>query len=107
MAECCEVVVTAPDGEWLAEFTRSLVDDRIVACGHVSETIRSVYRWQGQVYDEAEARVRLHTRAELVGTVVERARRDHPYEVPCVIAIPIVDGHPGYLAWIEAETTPA
>ena len=43
-AEFCEVVVTAQDAGWLAGFTRTLVEERLAACGHVTEAIRSVYR---------------------------------------------------------------
>ena len=62
----CEVVITAADAEWLADFTRSLVTDRLAACGHHIESIRSIYRWDGEVHDEREARVNLHTRLSLV-----------------------------------------
>lgn len=105
--ECVEVVVTGPSEEWLAAFTRRLVDNRLVACGHVLAPIRAVYRWEGQVYDEAQARVGLHTRRSLVPAIVARADRDHPDDVPCVIALPLVDGHPAYLRWILEETSGA
>ena len=100
----CEVVVTADDPEWLADFTRALVDDRLVACGQVVTSVRSTYRWQGAVEEATEARVTLHTRVELVAAIVERAARSHPYDVPCVLALPILGGNPDYLAWVEQET---
>lgn len=100
MEEVCEVVITAPDSEWLASFTRRLVADQICASGHCISPIRSIYRWQGVIHDEAEARVVLHTRTALVPEIIERARREHPYEVPCVIALPIRSGNPAYLEWI-------
>ena len=102
--DCCEVVVTAADAGWLAEFTRRLVADRLAACGHVIPAIRSIYRWEGAVQDEGEARVGLHTRASLVPAITARADAEHPYEVPCVIALPIRDGNPAYLAWILEST---
>ena len=102
--ECCEVVVTAADADWLAGFTRTLVEERLAACGHVTGPIRSVYRWQGAVQDEGEARVALHTRRSLVPAVVERTRELHPYEIPCVIAMSLVGGNREYLQWIVAET---
>jgi periplasmic divalent cation tolerance protein len=104
MADCCEVVVTAPDPDWLAGFTRRLVEDRLAACGHQIAAIRSIYRWDGAVQDDAEARVALHTRLSLVPSIVERAGAEHPYDVPCVIALPIAAGAPAYLDWIVAET---
>jgi periplasmic divalent cation tolerance protein len=102
--ELVEVVVTAEDGEWLAGWTRALVEDRLAACGHVQPGVRAVYRWDGAVHDDRQARVGLHTRASLVPAIVERARADHPDEVPCVIALPLTGGHPDYLAWVVAET---
>jgi periplasmic divalent cation tolerance protein len=100
----CEVVITAPDAEWLAEFTRRLVADRLCAAGHVIAPIRSLYRWRGELYDREEARVALHTRASLVPAIVERTQHEHPYEVPCVIAMPISAGNLDYLAWVLSET---
>ena len=102
--ECCEVVITADDADWLAGFTRALVEERLAACGHLTTPIRSLYRWEGRVHDETESRVALHTRRELVPAIVERTRRDHPYDVPCVIALPLVDGGPDYLRWVVQET---
>jgi periplasmic divalent cation tolerance protein len=102
--ECCEVVVTAADADWLAGFTRTLVEERLAACGHHIAAIRSVYRWQGAVHDDAEARVALHTRRALVPAVVARTQELHPYDVPCVIALPLVGGDPAYLRWIAEET---
>jgi periplasmic divalent cation tolerance protein len=98
-------VITAGSADWLAGFTRALVADRLAACGHTIEVIRSIYRWDGEIQDDREARVNLHTRPDLVDVIVERANRDHPYDVPCVIALPVVGGNPDYVAWVLAETT--
>jgi periplasmic divalent cation tolerance protein len=102
--ECCEVVVTAGDPDWLAGFTRTLVEERLAACGHTIAAVRSIYRWQGAVHDDPEARVALHTRRSLVPALVERTRQLHPYDVPCVIALPLVGGDPAYLRWVLEET---
>ncbi|GAA5000765.1 divalent cation tolerance protein CutA [Actinopolymorpha pittospori] len=53
--------------------------------------IRSIYRWASQAHDQSETRIALHTRADLVPAITERARQAHPYEVPCVIAVPIAN----------------
>ncbi|WP_219418885.1 divalent-cation tolerance protein CutA [Pseudonocardia nigra] len=102
--ECVEVVITAESAEWLADFTRKLVEDRLVACGHNITQIRAIYRWEGEVYDETQARVGLHTRAALVPEIVARADREHSDDVPCVIALPISGGHRTYLKWVYQET---
>jgi periplasmic divalent cation tolerance protein len=103
--DVCEVIITAPDPAWLADFTRRLVDARLAASGHNIAPIRSIYRWKGEIHDHTEARVALHTRASLVPSIVEETNRQHPYEVPCVIALPITDGNPAYVQWIRESTT--
>ena len=101
-----EVIVTADSADWLAEWTRSLVNDRLAACGQNIATIRSIYRWEGEVQDDAEARVALHTRESLVPATVERARAEHSYDVPCVIALPVISGNPAYVDCVRAQTAP-
>jgi periplasmic divalent cation tolerance protein len=104
-AEICEVVITAADPDWLAGFTRRLVADRLAACGQQIAAIRSIYRWDGAVQDEPEARVALHTRTALVDRIVERANAEHPYDVPCVMALPVVAANPAYVEWVRTETS--
>jgi periplasmic divalent cation tolerance protein len=102
--EPCEVTITAPDIEWLADFTKRLLAGRLCAAAHIFEPIRSNYWWRGEMHEVAESRAALHTRRGLVPEIVERANREHPYEVPCVAAQLMVDGNPAYLAWIKQET---
>lgn len=102
--ECCEIVVTDADADRLVDLARTLVEERLVACGQLVAAIRSVYRWEGAVHDEPEARVALHTRRSLVDAVVARAVELHGYDVPCVLALPVVGGNAGYLRWIAQET---
>jgi periplasmic divalent cation tolerance protein len=104
--EICEVIITSDDPDWLASFTRTLVEERLIACGQNITPIRSIYRWQGAVEEATEARVALHTRSDLVPDVIDRTKKDHAYDVPCVVALPIVDANPDYLEWVRTETTP-
>jgi periplasmic divalent cation tolerance protein len=102
--DACEVIITAPDADWLADLCHQLVDARLAASAHVIHPVTSIYRWQGAVHTTTEARAFLRSpRAlldELVAYVVER----HPYEVPNVTALPLVGGNPDYLAWLSRET---
>lgn len=102
--EVCELVITAPDADWLVEFTRRLVADHLVASVHHIAEIRSIYMWQGQVHDRPEARAALHTRTALVPRIIERLDDEHPYEVPGVLALPIVATSPAYRNWILEQT---
>jgi periplasmic divalent cation tolerance protein len=82
----------------LVEFTRRLVIDRLCASGRNFQPIRTIYRWQGQIRDKTKGRVALPTRRSRLPQIVDRANREHPYEVPgVVVAIPIIDGGPNYI----------
>jgi periplasmic divalent cation tolerance protein len=102
--QVCEVVITAEDEDWLLDFTRSLVSERLVACGQHITPIQSIYRWNNEIQQSSESRVALHTRLDLVPAILERVKREHPYDVPCVLALAVAAANPDYLNWVIAET---
>ncbi|MBO3734532.1 divalent-cation tolerance protein CutA [Glycomyces niveus] len=104
MHAICEVVITGPDAGWLREFTRKLVEERLAACGQQVAEIRSIYRWEGRMHDEPEARVMLHTRQSLVPEIIRTVRLEHPYDVPCVLATLVTQANPDYRAWVVEST---
>jgi periplasmic divalent cation tolerance protein len=101
----CEMIITADDEAWLLNFTRSLVDDRLAACGQLIGPIRSIYRWDDGVQEDTEVRVAVHTRESLVPAIIERTRAEHSYEIPCVLSLPVENGNPDYLAWVIESTS--
>ncbi|GAC1372232.1 MAG: divalent-cation tolerance protein CutA [Actinomycetota bacterium] len=103
----CEVVITADDAEWLATFSRTLVQERWCACAQHFVPILSIYRWGGRVEEATEARVALHTSADLVPAIIERIKQDHPYDIPCILVLPVMDANPDYAAWVRAEVREA
>ena len=103
--QICEVIITANSEEWLVSLTRSLVEDRLVACGQHMSPIRSIYRWDGTIHDDSELRVALHTRASLVQQVIDRTRQEHPYDVPCVLAFAVEAANGDYAKWIMEATS--
>jgi periplasmic divalent cation tolerance protein len=107
MSELCEVVITAPDPDWLYTFARGLIEDGLAASAHNYTPVRSIYRWQGKVHERTEGRVSLHTSTARIGDIVARGKSQHPYQVPGISARPITDGNPDYLAWIANETSAA
>lgn len=102
--DLCEVIITAPDAGWLAEFVRGLIADRLCAGSHHMTDIRSIYPWRGEVHDTTEARVAFRTRTVLVPEIVDRTRAVHPYDVPSVVAVPIVAANPDYAQWVREHT---
>lgn len=107
MAEPISVVlVTAPSEAVAASLATTLVNERLIACANVIPQMRSIYRWEGKVCDEAEALMVLKTRASLIGALIERVKALHPYSVPEVLELPVGGAQPAYLKWVLDETAP-
>ena len=102
---CCSVYITAPDVLTATAIARAVVEERLAACANVLPGATSIYSWQGEVHEDAEVIVFLKTRAELFERLQRRVTELHPYDVPCVLQLPITDGAPAYLAWIREATT--
>ena len=100
------VLVTAPDAEVGARLARVVVEERLAACVNVVPGVRSIYRWQGAVQDDAEVLLVMKTRADRVDALGARVRELHPNVLPEVIALAAAGGSPDYLAWVRAEAAP-
>jgi periplasmic divalent cation tolerance protein len=77
-----------------------LVEERLAACVQIVEPITSVYRWQGKVEEEKEVLLLIKSTRDLVPRIAELLDRIHPYEVPELIATPIIGGSNTYLNWL-------
>ena len=100
--EICIICTTAPPSH-AAALARSLIEKNLVACVNITP-VRSLYRWKGEFCDEEEHLLVIKTRRELVQTVMQAIREEHPYEVPEIIALPVTEGYPPYLEWVFEET---
>ncbi len=98
------VLVTTPDADVAAELAKALVAEKLVACVNILPGLRSIYAWEGKVCDAREVLCAMKTRRALFAAVRERVAALHPYEVPEIIALPLVEGSAPYLAWLRDET---
>lgn len=105
MNDAVEVIVTGPPDD-MPGLVEKLVDERLIACAHLTP-ITSTYRWQGSVEHTAEVRAAMHTTKARIEELLRRIPETHPYEVPCILVVPILTGDSDYVAWINAETEPA
>ena len=99
------VYVTAGDRDAALAIGRALVEARLAACANVIDGMESIYRWQGAVEQAREAVLILKTRSTLLDALTEKVRAMHDYDCPCVVALPITGGNPGYLDWIIEQTS--
>jgi periplasmic divalent cation tolerance protein len=95
---------TFPSADKAAEVARTLVSEGLAACVNLVGSVRSIYRWQGEVCDDQETLAIVKTTAERFEAMKTRLVELHPYEVAEVIAVPVEAGHVPYLAWVAAET---
>lgn len=98
------VFITAGSVEEAQKIALALVGERLVACTNIISPIQSIFNWEGKVSDEREALLMAKTRASLFNDIAVRVKQLHSYEVPEIIAIPIVDGSHDYLNWVAEET---
>jgi periplasmic divalent cation tolerance protein len=103
------VVLTTCDSEKHAEkLARHLVERRVAACVNILPKARSIYRWQEKIEDTAEWVLLIKSRRDLFADLRAEIQKLHTYEVPEVIALPVVDGSEAYLGWLDGQlTTPA
>ena len=94
-------VSSVTEGERIA---RKVVEDRLAACVNIVPNLRSFFRWEGKITEEGEALLLLKTSGDKLDALAQRVKRLHSYELPEVIALPIVGGLADYLNWVRSET---
>ncbi|MFK7991737.1 MAG: divalent-cation tolerance protein CutA [Sandaracinaceae bacterium] len=98
------VLTTAPDPEVATQLARGLVDAKLAACVNVIGGMTSVYRWRGEVHEDAEVQLLVKTRDALLPAIETWLDTHHPYDVPELLALPVSDGSSGYLTWLAEQT---
>ena len=104
--ETLVVLVTAPTMEEAARLGRALVEERLAACANLVPGLRSIYRWQGAIQDDAEVLLLIKTTSAHVDRLTQRTVELHSYETPEVLALPVAGGSPAYLQWLSMQVGP-
>ncbi len=99
------VLITAPRGRG-EEIAKRIVEERLAACVNVVKGVKSFYWWEGRVNEDDEELLVVKTRADAVDSLIRRVKEIHPYSVPEIIALDIVEGNRDYLEWVRAEVRP-
>ncbi len=95
------VFCTVPDRGQAEKIAKQLVKEKLAACCNIVPGLTSVYRWQGEIQQDAELLLILKTTAAAMPALEKRIKELHSYEVPEIIALPILTGNSDYLNWIE------
>jgi periplasmic divalent cation tolerance protein len=103
MTDKIVVLTTCSSAEEAERIARALVEKHLAACVNVLPDARSFYRWKGALEGASEWLLLIKSKRELFDALRAELERIHSYEVPEIVALPIVVGSANYLAWLETE----
>ncbi|MEU8269887.1 divalent-cation tolerance protein CutA [Sphaerisporangium sp. NPDC049002] len=106
MPDYVQVQIAVEDRDKAAELARSAVSARLAACAQIVGPVTSTYRWKGAVETAEEYLLLIKTTRDRSVELTEHIRREHPYETPEIISLPVEGGLGAYLHWIDQETRP-
>lgn len=105
MVKTSFIYMTTKDKAEARDIGRYLVESRLAACVNILDQMNAMYIWQGEFQDDQEAVMIAKTTQDKVPELIEAVKARHSYEVPCIVALPIVDGSPDFLKWIAGQVT--
>ena len=100
------ILVTCKDKQEAEKISQQLLNERLIACANIVSPVTSFFYWMGKTDVAEECLVVMKSRGDLFGQVAERVKRLHSYEVPEVLALPLVDASKAYLDWMSVVLKP-
>ena len=97
------VIITTSNEEEARSISRALVDEKLIACAN-RFPVNSIYTWKGKVEEDSEIMLICKTRENNQDAIISRVKEMHSYDVPEIIAIPIIGGSKDYLDWVDENT---
>ncbi|HAH05848.1 MAG TPA: divalent-cation tolerance protein CutA [Elusimicrobia bacterium] len=105
MAACLAALIAVPDRRTGLTLARGLVRRRLAACVNLVPGVRSVYRWKGRIEEASELLLVAKTRSSRLKELTAFVRRNHPYSLPEIAALPVQGGSRDYLRWVKDSTS--
>lgn len=97
------VYITTSRKEESKKIANALLRDKLVGCVNIIPTIESVYLWKGNIEEDSESLLIAKTKVSNVSSIIKKVKEIHSYDIPCILAIPIIQGSEDYLEWLESE----
>ncbi|MCC5814710.1 MAG: divalent-cation tolerance protein CutA [Leptospira sp.] len=101
--EFCMVYITTTDKAEADRIAEHIVAKRLAACANIIDQMESRYHWKNIIEKDNESILILKTKTALFQDIVTEVKKLHSYEVPCILAYPILEGNPAYLEWLRKE----
>lgn len=107
MSDIRLVYVAAASAEEAEKIAITTVKERLAACANILGPIKSIYVWQGKLDQGSEVALLLKTQQGVADALISRVRELHSYDCPAILLLPVLGGHPDFLDWVRAETSPS
>jgi periplasmic divalent cation tolerance protein len=104
MPEMLVILCTCPDEATAAKLAGGLVEEQLAACVNILPGIRSIYRWQGKISNDAEVLMVIKSLVSRFEELESWLLQHHPYHIPEIVALPVSRVSADYHAWIESST---
>lgn len=101
------VYMTAGSIDEARSIAKALVESKLAACVNIIDRMQSVYVWEGKLQEETECVLIAKTRDDLTPELIEKVKRIHSYQCPCIVCLPVSGGNPRFLEWIAGSVKPA
>jgi periplasmic divalent cation tolerance protein len=98
------VYITTPNVDTSRMIGETLVREQHAACANIVDGVESCYWWQGKLETARESLCLCKTTTAAYPALETRARELHPYDIPCIVALPLTRGHALFLQWVADET---
>ena len=99
------ILITAGSIEEGEKIASALVEQHAVACVNIVPSIKSMFFWGGKIAQESEVLLIAKSRRALLNKIIEQVKNIHSYQVPEVIALPVIGGSEEYLKWVQESTS--
>ena len=96
------VFCTFPDADTAAAVTKTLVGEKLIACGTILPGVRSIYEWEGKMEDASEVLVLFKTAGPAYAKLEKRLLKLHPYDMPEIVALEAGAASKAYAAWVAS-----
>jgi periplasmic divalent cation tolerance protein len=97
------IIVTASSKSEAEKIVRTLLEERLIACANIIGPVHSLFWWQGKIDEAQEHLILMKTRKDLFNKLADKVKAIHSYQIPEIIAMPIVEGFKPYMEWLESS----
>jgi periplasmic divalent cation tolerance protein len=97
------VYITTSGREESEKIANILLEEKLAGCINIIPSIKSIYLWQGEIEADSESILIAKTKLERIDDIIKKVKEIHSYDIPCILAIPVIQGSMGYLEWLESE----